>query len=131
MNKWQIICPVVGLALFAMFVFRSHGPSTQERIAMSTRWLAQDLQPKTNSALLVSITPALNQALREFLTTPTAYVETYRDGDEPGPIGDGAASHRVYMRNEKDQIVALRLKYDQKLKKFHFLGFWRPTSWPD
>jgi hypothetical protein len=135
MNKWQIICPVALMALFAVTLvpraIKSQRSRVSEGIAFTTLSVAWDLETKTNSALLVSISPALKQALDEFLTTPGAYREALRRGDEPAPVGDGTATHRVYMGNVNDQYLALRLRYDQSLNKFHVVGFWQPKSWPD
>jgi hypothetical protein len=135
MNKWQIICPVALMALFVLFstpaAIRRHNMNRRDRIAFSTHGVARELEATTNSMLLVSLTPALKQALGQFLTTPTRYDDTFRSGDEPAPVGDGTATHRLYMRNHKDDYLTLRLKYDPKLKKFQVLGFWNPTLWPD
>jgi hypothetical protein len=103
----------------------------QDAITFSTRIVAWDLESQTNSARLVSLSPTLRNALNELLTTPTAYDETFRFGDEPAPGGDGTATHRLYIRNSKEDCIALRLKYNSKLKKFHVLSFWHPAFWPD
>lgn len=135
MNKWQLICPVAAVVLVLLLA----SPIYVRRVRMQRRdaitWGAicagRDLQLQTNSTLLVSMPPRLEQALKEFLTTPSAYLDTIRFGDEPPPIGDGTATHRVYIRNFKEDSIALRLRYEPKLKKFHVLGFWQANSWPE
>jgi hypothetical protein len=75
--------------------------------------------------------PAVSRALAKFLTTPTAYDEIVYRGDEPSPIGDGTATHRLYMRNEHGAWIALRLLNDPKLEKFRVLGLFTPTNPPE
>jgi hypothetical protein len=135
MNKWQIICPAGAVVLLLLLT----APAYVKRIRMHRQdviienaiWVARDLESKTNSDLLDRIPPRVQQELSSFLTTPTAYVETLRFGDEPPPLGDGTATHRVYIRNLDDKFIALRLRYDSNLRKFHLLGFWHPDSWPE
>jgi hypothetical protein len=134
MNKWQIICPLVAMALFVGVLFfptpARIDRQRKERVILQAVSIARDLEYHTNSTLLAEVSPQLQEALKQFLTTPTAYRDTFQSGDEPAPIGDGTATHRVYIRNFNDEILALRLRHDPKLKKFHVLSFSHPTSWP-
>ena len=93
--------------------------------------LAQDLEAKTNSTYLASMPGLLRQALVEFLTSPGAYLQTARPGDEPPPVGDGQATYRLYLRNSANQCLAMRLRYDRGLQKFDVIGVWHPTVWPE
>src|ERR1044071_5266756 len=112
MNKWQIMCPVAAMVLVLLMMtpkaVSRYKMNHRDSITYSTRCVAWDLERQTNSTLLVSISPELKKTLDAFLTTPTAYVETFRFGDEPAPVGDGTATYRLYIRNFNDDCIALR-----------------------
>jgi hypothetical protein len=135
MNKWQIICPTAAAALVGLFMMptavKRYKMYRDDSITYTARCAAWDLEQQTNSTLLVSITPELKTTLAAFLTTPGAYRDTFRFGDDPAPAGDGTATYRIYIRNFDDDCIALRLKHDPQLKKFHILGFRHPAVWPD
>tara|TARA_R110000737_G_scaffold319335_1_gene330522 strand:+ start:71 stop:454 length:384 start_codon:yes stop_codon:yes gene_type:complete len=39
-------------------------------------------------------------------------------------VGDGSATHHVFLLCEQVKYIGVRLKYDKKKKSFHILGYW-------
>jgi hypothetical protein len=88
-NKWQIICPVVAIAIvavvFAMLSGRNHH---RYFVYAHSRMIGEDLVATTNSPHLVQVDPALQKRLSEFLVSPAGLSDVLI-GDEPSPNGDG------------------------------------------
>ncbi len=128
MNKWQIICPLVAIAIvavvFAMVSGRNH---RRYYVYAQTRMIGQELIAATNSTRLVQIGSGLQKRLSEFLVSPVGVVEVEL-GDEPSPIGDGTACSRVIVSNATGGRLGIRLRQDVEPERFHVLGFWTITE---
>jgi len=127
-NKWQIICPLVAIAI-AVMVFAVVSGSKHHRyyVYAQTRMIGQDLIATTNSARLAQIGPNLQKRLSEFLSSPAGVAEVVL-GDEPSPIGDGAACSRLIVSNATGVRLGIRLRQDSEPERFHVLGFWTITE---
>ncbi|HRY49498.1 MAG TPA: hypothetical protein P5186_15720 [Candidatus Paceibacterota bacterium] len=130
MNKWQIICPLVAIAIvavvFAMVSGRNHHCYY---VYAQTRMIGQELITATNSTRLVQIGSGFRKRLSEFLVSPAGVAEVEL-GDEPSPIGDGTACSRVIVSNATGGRLGMRLRQDAEPERFHVLGFWTITE-PD
>ena len=53
-------------------------------------------------------------------------------GDAPSPIGDGQATHHLYVRRMRDNrdVLGVRLQYERRTHTYHVLGFWTPQRLP-
>src|SRR5438105_4317394 len=110
MNKWQIICPVVAIAIFALVTAMIHGRKERDHfIQMKTYGVGRDIIETTNSSHLTEIPPGLQARLSELLVSPT-HIATVLLGDEPSPIGDGSAGSRLALTNEIADGVVIRLR---------------------
>ena len=92
-----------------------------------SRMIGEKLVATTNSARLVHIGSGLQKRLSEFLVSPAGVAEVLL-GDEPSPIGDGAACSRVIVSNAVGGRLGIRLRQDAKPERFHVLGFWTITE---
>ncbi len=128
MNKWQIICPLVAMAIVGV-VFAIVSGSNHHRyyVYAQSRMIGEELVATTNSARLVHIGSGLQKRLSEFLVSPAGVAEVLL-GDEPSPIGDGAACSRVIVSNAVGGRLGIRLRQDAKPERFHVLGFWTITE---
>ncbi|HYG35351.1 MAG TPA: hypothetical protein VEC99_11230 [Clostridia bacterium] len=88
-----------------------------------SRMVGEELAATTNSPHLVQIGSSLQKRLSEFLLPP-AKLSLVLIGDEPPPIGDGAACSRVVLSNAAGKRLGIRLRQDTEPEKFHILGFW-------
>jgi hypothetical protein len=90
-NKWQIICPLIVIAIvvvvFGMASGRNHH---RYYVYAQTRMVGEKLIMTTNSTRLVQIGSGLQKMLSEFLVSQ-AGVEHVELGDEPSPIGERSA----------------------------------------
>ncbi len=94
-----------------------------------TRMIGQELIATTNSTRLVHLGSGLQKRLAEFLASPAGIAEAVL-GDEPSPIGDGAACSRLVVSNAAGGRLGIRLRQDSEPERFHVLGFWTITE-PD
>jgi hypothetical protein len=39
-------------------------------------------------------------------------------------VGDGTASHHIFIICGGQKKIGIRLKFDEKIKAFHILGYW-------
>ena len=128
MNKWQIICPVVVIAIFALVTALVHGGKEHAYfIQMTTYGVGRDIIETTNSSHLTKIDPALQARLSELLVSPT-HIATVLLGDEPSPIGDGSACSRLVLTNEVADKIVIRLRQADTPGTFYVLGFLRATD---
>ena len=86
MNKWQIICPLVAMAMVGV-VFAIVSGSNHHRyyVHAQSRTIGEELVATTNSARLVHIGSGLQKRLSEFLVSPAGVAEVLL-GDEPSPV---------------------------------------------
>jgi Flp pilus assembly protein CpaB len=134
MNKKRIIAllalvaiaVVAGLCLANLQARRNrHGQATAES------WeIGRELIATTNSSRLTSIQPGVRKRLGEFLAWP-ARVEAVRLGDEPKPADNPIATSRVYLLNQRNERLALRLQQEPDPGKYRVLGFWIPAAAPE
>ena len=128
MNKWQIICPVVAIAVVAVVMALNHARKGRDYfILMATYSVGRDIVATTNSSHLIRIGPELHARLSELLVSPT-HIATVLLGDEPSPIGDGRACSRLVLTNEVAEGVVIRLRQADTPGTFHVLGFLRATD---
>ena len=71
--------------------------------------LNKNLQSK-----LISLKPTFNASCGTVVNT----------GDVRGELGDGAATHHMYITCDNEKIIGIRLKYDSEEESFHILGYW-------
>ena len=87
-----------------------------EKIALSSQ--------KTENRQIVFLGKAVRS---KFKSLSNSLREGYRtkviDSDLTAPHGDGSASHHIIIFNDQKKLLALRLRYDERLDKFHILGF--------
>lgn len=57
------------------------------------------------------------------------YSIAYGIGDSRKPIGDGRGSCHLTINSTTDKPIEIRLKFDFRHLKFHWLGHWFPNSW--
>ena len=130
MNKWQIICPLAAMAVFATIAIPRYVRRAQMQRRDAITWRAycgaHDLERTTNS-----MNPAIHKTLKQFLATPENYDEVVYHGDEPPPVGDGRATHRLLLRNSNGAWLGLRLQDEPTRGKFHILGSFTPANPPE
>lgn len=130
MNKWQIICPVVGLAVVVIFFALRDGKAKRDYfIERATYSVGRGIIEKTNSSLLISIGPGLQAKLEELLASPT-HIAAVLLGDEPAPFGDGRGRSRLVLTNEASKSIVIRLRPSEGAGEFRFdvLGYLTPTT---
>jgi hypothetical protein len=132
MNKWQIICPVVAIAVVAIFALGGQGRREHRYYVLEqTRMIGEELSRGTNSPRLAALGPALQARLSEFLTPQSGVAEVVL-GDQSAPLGDGAACSRLVLSNSIGERLGIRLQQDAGPERFHILGYWtitRTTAW--
>ena len=123
-NKWQIICPVVALAIVAL-VFAVIGGRVRHRYYLyaQTDIIGEELCTTTNSPRLAQIGPELQKRLADFLSSPSGVAEVQLD-DVSSPIGDGSACSRLILSNAVEERIGIRLRQDSEPERFHVLGYW-------
>ena len=128
MNKWQIICPLVGI-LIAMLAFGMIHERGEHRsfIRIASHTIGSDLIAETNSSHLVRIAPDLQTHLSELLGTRTHIADVLL-GDELSPIGGGSACSRVVLTNDIGQGLLIRLQQSNQPGMFHVLSFRRVSQ---
>ena len=127
-NKWQIICPLVAIAIVAVVLVIVSGRNHHRYyVYAQTRMIGQELIAITNSTRLVHIGPGIQKKLSEFLSIPASVAEVLL-GDEASPIGDGAACSRLIVSNAAGGRLGIRLRQDVEPERFHVLGFWTITE---
>ena len=125
MNKWQIICPLVVIAVAGLTFGVIHERGEHRSfISVASHSIGSDLIVATNSSHLVHIGPDLHTRLSELLGT-RAQVSTVLLGDDPSPIGDGSACSRVVLTNDVGQGLLIRLRQADQPGIFYVLGFRR------
>ena len=126
MNKMQIICPLVALALAALVLTVIYG-RRHHKYYLSARAveIGNHLIATTNSPHLVRIGEGLQRKLSEFLTTESQ-VASVSDEDAPVPIGDGQAQRCVFLKNSNGELLGIRLRQSRQSEKFDVLGYWTP-----
>jgi len=125
MNKWQIICPVVAMALVALAFSVVFGRAQRKSfIRVAAYTVGHDIIEKTNSSHLVTIGPELREGLSRLLASPTG-VAAVVAGDEPGPATNGTAFCRLVLTNAVAARAVIRLPPAPKAGEFKFevLGF--------
>jgi hypothetical protein len=128
MNKWQIICPLVAIALVVIVFTAIRGRAHRAYyIQAHTRMIGEDLIARTNSSHLVQIGPGLRKRLSDFLAFPSGVADVQL-GDEPSPIGGGAACSRLVVSNVTGGRLGIRFRQDSAPERFHVLGFWTITE---
>lgn len=123
MNRWQIICPVVAIAIFALATVLIRGRKEHDYFLRTTTYrVGRELIETTNSSHLIQIGPGLQARLSELLISQT-YIATVLLGDEPSPAGDGSACSRLVLTNEVADGVVIRLRQGDRPGAFHVVGF--------
>lgn len=126
MNKWQLICPGVALAivLIVFLVFGAiHGRDHVRYYIMSvSRAIGTELIEKTNSNHVVKIDSGLHSELASLLGSPTQVSEVLL-GDEPGKSDDKASS-RLVLTNSVGKGLVIRLGPAEQSEGFQVLGYW-------
>ena len=127
MNKWQIICPVVAMALVTVFGLAGQARrNARYYTSAQTEMIGQELVSATNSPRLVAVGPDLQNRLARFLASPGGVAKVLL-GDEPSPIGDGTACSRLVLSNAVGGRLGIRLGPAGR-EKFQALGFWTLTE---
>jgi hypothetical protein len=117
-------------AALCLLYFKLSGRSEQNSLTITQSWqIGRDLVANTNSARLTSLQPGVQKQLAEFLGSP-ARVEAVLLGDEPRSAEDLKATTRIYLVNERNERLGLRLQKEPEPAKFRILGFWIPSSVP-
>ncbi|HWN94887.1 MAG TPA: hypothetical protein VNT99_07630 [Methylomirabilota bacterium] len=128
MNRTQIIILLIALAIAGAvaFLFMS-GPSDPRAFLVQTRQIGQELIATTNSQRLMVIGSGLHERLAQLLASPTL-VEEVLPGDEPEPLGNGKATTRLILKNQKGERLGIRLQKREDGDKIDVLGYWTPGS---
>ena len=128
MNKWQIICPLTALVIFAAIIGISAGAKNRRHfLTAQTRMIGRDLIRTTNSTGLTQISPQLQRRLLEILGSPTE-VMAVELGDGKPPIGDGSACSRLILSNASGECLGIRLGPDSLSHKYQVLGYWNMSE---
>ncbi len=130
-NGRRVILPVVVClitASIAGIIFQRI--RNQSLIEAKSLEIGYELIRETNSSLVVTVGSGLKDRLSNFLSYP-AKIERVTLGDEPAPVGDGQASSQLWLINEHNERIVIRLHSDKVLEKFDILGYWTPVSGPD
>jgi hypothetical protein len=93
--------------------------------------LGRDLIERRQSKLIIGVQPALHTKLDQLgIGTTLEYFSVPVRGDAPSPIGDGQATHHLYVRRMRDNrdVLGVRLQYERRTHTYHVLGFWTPTT---
>ena len=130
MNKWQIICPLVAIAItiaIAVTVLGVISGRNQQRyyIHAQTEMIGNELIAAANSPRLTekgSTLKDLKGWLATFLASPSGVAEVLL-GDEPFPRGDGAACSRLILTNAAGQRLLIRLRQELEPERFQVLGY--------
>ena len=129
MNKWQIICPLTAIVVALGAVAVMHGRSNQRYfIQAATASIGADLIKGTNSPILVGrlsddgILAHLEGRLADLHRSPM-HVAAVLMGDEPAPVGDGAACSRLVITNEEKDGILMRLEPADATGRFRVLGY--------
>jgi hypothetical protein len=113
-NKWQIICPLVALAIAvvvaAVISGANHQRTLQAAYIRQVKTIGHDLVSTTNSTQLVPLTDEQRTALSAFLSS-TAQVERVARGG--GPTG-----FELVLTNHLAGRLRLDLVRDAKSGKF-------------
>ncbi len=121
MNKWQIICPLVAMALVAAVLFAISGAAHNRAFLVGqTRSLGAQLIARTNSPQLL-LQPYQRERLGQLLSHRT-FVAQVKTGDQPKPLGDGRASSWMVLSNAQGAQIVLRLRRADN-GEFHLLSF--------
>jgi hypothetical protein len=127
-NKYQVILPLAAILAVALVATIVHGRNQARGFVQAkTREIGQDLIRLTNSQHVIELGHTLEAQLAAFLGSPTRIAAVLR-GDEDSPIGDDTASSRLYLENERQQRLIIRLRKDSASEEFHILGFWTPDK---
>jgi hypothetical protein len=125
-NKTQIIAPLVAIALAAMvFATIQHRRNYRYFLSFRVSQVGLELVKATNSAALVRMPDGLRTKLSTFLEVPARIYSVFY-GDTRRPVGDGSADVCLFLKNQRDELLGIRLQMDQDSSNFHVLGFWTP-----
>ncbi len=124
MNKWQIICPVCAMLLFALslgfIAMRSN--SNEVYLAMASH-VAVELVGTTNFDLISPMPPDLKSNLASFLASPARLASLRRDVTDP--------THPVIcLRNDAGHMMEITLAWQTKTKKFSAIAYTNPPPAP-
>ena len=86
---------------------------------------AADLAGSTDVPHIVRVSEGLSRALARLSPESSCGVRPMT-GDAPSPIGDGRATHHLYLECEGRRLLGVRFRYDPELDKFHVAGSWTP-----
>ena len=125
MNKLQITCHVVVIAVAALIIAGRYGiVHKRDRlnyVGGISYQVGTDLIAQTNSPWLARLDPAFHQELSLFLTSRAA-IASMLFGDEPPPTGNGKAHSRLILTNTAGQTLTIRLRADSKSNRFFILS---------
>lgn len=128
MNKTQITS-LIACLIFAGggFVLYSGWQRHRYFIQAQSYAAGNSLINSNSSEMFVNVGVGLGTRWDSFARLPVA-IESIQMEDEPAPIGDGLASSRVFFTNGAMECLAIRMRWDEKRKKFHIVGFWTPEN---
>ncbi len=127
-SKTWIIATVAGLAcLVAMLPVWNRGKARTQAVTTQCWQIGRDLVASTNSTQLEPLQPMLQRRLAQLLSTP-ARVEAVRLGDEPRPETDLKATARLYLVNERNERLGIRVQREYRSEMYRVVGFWVPEG---
>jgi hypothetical protein len=130
MNKWQIICPLITIALVVLtFGLIQEYNERRGFLFAATSSIAWDLVHTTNSEHLAAMEPELRARLSEFLAS-TGHVAAIALGDESPPIEAGKACSRFVLTNGLGEGLRMLLGHDQDPRLFRIVSYSSMTE-PD
>lgn len=123
MNKMQIICPLVTIAIAAVVIAVVTANNNRRAYRYyASQQIGMDLIAQTNSDLLVQLDTGFHAKLSELLRAETS-VASVQLGDEPRAAGVGKAHTRLILTNTAGQALNIRLRADSTSNRFQVLSF--------
>jgi hypothetical protein len=86
---------------------------------------AEDLAGSAELPGLVRVSEGLSRSLARLSLEGSCGVRPMT-GDAPPPVGDGRATHHLYLECDGTRVLGIRFRYDPDLDKFHVAGSWTP-----
>lgn len=124
MNKWQIICPLGAMAIFAIVAGLSSVRSYDRALVHAqTRMIGCELIATTNSPRLSDVSPELRSKLSNFLNSSNVAAEVLF-GDDSRLRGRGRAVTGLVLSNETGEKLGIRLGQAPEPGRFQVLDWW-------
>ncbi|TDX51513.1 hypothetical protein [Orenia marismortui] len=130
MKKFILILLIINL-IFVISCCSNRGLKEQAISAGNDLVNAAIHNESVESELIVFVGEGIKNKFRSLSDKlKKEYEIIYKRGDAPHPTGEkfnlGVNKCILTIKNQSGELLALRLKYDNKLNKFHILGFWTP-----